>query len=639
VSPATRPWNTAPLARRMRLGIAAALAGVALVFLAIFFSREKKPVVWPPSAEKPASAQKIDEREQVRYMEFRGGREKIEFQADRGFVGPDNMYHLVGHVRITDFGRQGGRTILASCDEIIHDAERTRFALTGNVQVRMDRAVFETDILNYDRKEGAFTTDKPIAITSPGFQGSALGMTYSARTEEIWFRSEVRLETRVSARSPRPLVLNGRKLYYSRPIRQGRLEEGVTFSHGRSRGSADSVDFELFPNTDKLNVVYLRGHVRLHLEEEFKDKASGSNSKPNLDSLQSLGDKQDIEADEIKLRAFLDTSVLHSFESKGKASLTFRSSTRGDTRFRAGAIDFIFDDVRGLLREFRAAADVRVLKTGLDGETQTAEGDSMLLPGAEDVLQIMADPGRRVTAHFRGSDLVAEVLGINLRNDDFRGASVRAVFLPGPDKKPVGLFSAKQPVFITSRWMEFTSSAKSYRFYGGSRMWQEKSQLLADEVRLAEDTGAAVGQGAVRSIFPHTPQDGHPRELVEISGGRMHYDPDKNTAIYESEAALKTGAFRLTAQRIRVLLSPETKEPQTITALDQVVITQLNREARGDEANYLLGDRLVILTGRPVVTEKGKGETRGDKLTFRLADGTILVENDKRDRSVTKIKS
>lgn len=639
MSPSGSPWSKASWPRRLRWVVSAVMALVAVAVLAVILGRPRKEAVPASVPDKPASVQKIDEREQVRYMEFRGEREKIEFLADRGFVGPDNMYHLTGHVQITDFGRQGGRTILASCDEIIHDAERTRFILTGNVQFRLERASFRTDTLNYSKPDGAFQTDLPIVITSPGFTGSARGMTYSLKTDEVWLHSEVRLETRVSERSKVPLVINSQKLYYSRPVRKGRFEERVTMSHGLSRGSADAMDFELFFDTDKVNIIDFRGHVRLHLEQEFEDPAAGPDSRPKLDALHTLGGRQDFEADELTLRAFLNTSVLHSFESKGNASLTFRSPSRGVTRFRAASIDFIFDDVRGLLREFRAADKVRVLRTGLDGETQTAEGDSLLLPGNRDILQIMAGPGRRVTAHFRGSDLEAEVLGINLKNDDFRGASVRAVFLPGPDKKPVGLFSAAEPVFVTSRWMEFTASDKTYRFYGGSRMWQDKSQLFADEVRLAEDTGAADCRGAVRSLFPHTPSDGRPQEIVEISGGRMGYDAERSTAVYEDKAGLKTGAFRLTAQRIRVLLAPETKDLQTITALDQVVITQPNREARGNAADYLLSDRLVILTGQPVVTEKDKGETRGDKLTFRLADGTILVENDPRDRSVTKIKS
>jgi lipopolysaccharide export system protein LptA len=78
-----------------------------------------------------------------------------------------------------------------------------------------------------------------------------------------------------------------------------------------------------------------------------------------------------------------------------------------------------------------------------------------------------------------------------------------------------------------------------------------------------------------------------------------------------------------------------------ITAQANVVINQDQpvREGKGDQAVYLVDERLVVLTGHPTLTEKDKGEVRGDKLTFHLADGSITVENSTRDRSLTKIKS
>ena len=42
--------------------------------------------------------------------------------------------------------------------------------------------------------------------------------------------------------------------------------------------------------------------------------------------------------------------------------------------------------------------------------------------------------------------------------------------------------------------------------------------------------------------------------------------------------------------------------------------------------------------GNPVLIDKDRGITRGDKLTFCLADDRILVENKARERSATVIK-
>lgn len=642
MKPSDRPGAKAPRTRSLRRGVAAAFIVVTTGLLIILGTRGKKPAPQPIAPVKAVSAQKIDEREHVRYLEYRGGKQKIEFQADRGFVGSDDLYHLVGHVQIADFGRQGGRKILASCDEIIHDADKTKFKLVGHVSVSLDEATFETGTLDYDREKDAFSTDEAIVISSPKLKGTARGMAYSLKTQEIWLRSEVRLETRVSDRSPLPLVVMSPTLYYSRPIRKGRFEGRVEFFHGKSRGSADTVDFAVFPDTDKLNTVDFKGGVKVHLEKELKDQARSSAAEPSekapSNPMLTLGEDQDIQADEVKLRAYLDTSILHSYESSGNAEITFRSATRGETHFDAGSIDFIFER-DGSLIEFRAATDVRMKKAEPGGETQTARGDSLVLPWKSDILQIKPKKGKKVTTDFRGSTIESDALGMDVKTDDLHAAGVKAVFQPSADKKPVGLFTADKPVFITSPKMKYEAETKTHHFQGGAKMWQEKNELYAEDVRLSEATGETTCLGGVRSRFPHTPKDKPKEEIVEITGQKMHYDPDRNTAFYENEAGVKTSAFGLTAQSVRVLLSKEEKDPERITAEVKVVIKQPNREASGDQALYLVDDRLLILTGHPVVTEKDKGETRGDKLTFHLADDTITVENAKRNRSVTKIKS
>lgn len=767
MSPAERPGTRGQLARSLRRGVAAAFIVVSVALLVILFAKGKKPVPQPVEPERAVNVPKVDEREGVRYVEYRGGKEKILFQADRSYSAPDGQYHMAGHVEIHDFGREGGRQILASCDEIIHDPDRTKFKLKGHAVVHMEKATFATDTLDYDREKDAFSTAGDIVITSPKFTGSAKGLLYSLKTQEVWLQAEVRLETKVSNTSPVPLVMTSPTLYYSKPIRRGRFEGGVTLVHGKSSGTCDTVEFQAFTDTDKLDQVFFRGKVRFHLEKEIKDPAdkqkatpsasaapgasappgkpapappakpaSGSPVKPvpaasgktapvtpppakavasqaqpvpttaakpspgpaakpaapapaeksgksatstpppagpsgaakppaatptvkpspsaaqaapaappatsGTNQMLSLGENQDVRADEVKLRAFLNTSVIHSYESKGNAAITFRSSTKGDTHFEADSIDFIFEE-DGSLREFRAKTRVKMKKVEADGETQTAEGDSLLLPWKQDVLQIKPKEGGKVTSTFRGNSLETDVLGLNVKNNDFQTAAAKARFEPSADKKPVGLFAGDKPVFITAHWMKYATDTKSYRFFGGVKMWQERNELYGDDVELDETTGETRCAGAVRSIFPHKPKDQPKEEIVEITGQKMHYDADKGTAFYEgtdtAPTGLKTSSFSLTSQNIRVLLAKDNKDPKEITALSKVVIIQPNREGHGEEAHYLVDDRLLVLTGNPVVTEKNKGESRGDKLTFHLADDTITVENSERTRSVTKIKS
>jgi lipopolysaccharide export system protein LptA len=81
------------------------------------------------------------------------------------------------------------------------------------------------------------------------------------------------------------------------------------------------------------------------------------------------------------------------------------------------------------------------------------------------------------------------------------------------------------------------------------------------------------------------------------------------------------------------------KEVQSLIAGGSVVVSHGLYEGRGGEAVYDPGAETVVLTGNPVLVEKGKGSSRGDKLTFRLGDDKILIENKGQGRSITVVKS
>jgi lipopolysaccharide export system protein LptA len=73
-------------------------------------------------------------------------------------------------------------------------------------------------------------------------------------------------------------------------------------------------------------------------------------------------------------------------------------------------------------------------------------------------------------------------------------------------------------------------------------------------------------------------------------------------------------------------------------ARGKVIIVQDVGEARGKEARYDPDKETIILLGNPVLEDKERGITKGDKLTFYIADGRIFVENKGKERSVTVIK-
>ena len=125
------------------------------------------------------------------------------------------------------------------------------------------------------------------------------------------------------------------------------------------------------------------------------------------------------------------------------------------------------------------------------------------------------------------------------------------------------------------------------------------------------------------------------RSVVPFKGSRTVL-PDAVT--FEQAGWFKSKDVNLESERIAVLLIEKTAAVRQIAAEGKVTITEEIREGKGEKAVYDLEQETVVLTGKPQVTDKQRGVIEGDKLTFRLGEGRIRVENKDRERSTTVIK-
>jgi lipopolysaccharide transport protein LptA len=117
----------------------------------------------------------------------------------------------------------------------------------------------------------------------------------------------------------------------------------------------------------------------------------------------------------------------------------------------------------------------------------------------------------------------------------------------------------------------------------------------------------------------------------------MSYDAKANRIVYEGGASLKAGAVALACRTLTVDPGESGGEPRTMRAAGAVTIVMPFREATGEQADYDVEKDTIALTGRPVLKDKDKGIVQGDKLTFRLTDGSILVESRDQNRPVTSV--
>jgi lipopolysaccharide transport protein LptA len=619
----------------MRAGIIILLVILLAIIVRYFIVRSlRKPQI--PAKTDDLTQQKIEKKDKVVHFEIKGGEESVRFKADKHYVGEDNNYHAEGNVEIVFLKKREGKDVFIYGSEVVYDKDWNHFVLSGQGKVKYEDLVIESVLLNYDNKKELFSTAKGVSFSSEGFSGTAQKLDYLMEQEKLRLQENVNLRLRPNIETSFPVIAEGKRLEYSRKNRKGVMDGGVRLFHGESRATASNLSFELSEDEDNLRTLVLRGKARAIIrEEEKKEIFSSRQSSPFSQSTM-----REVEAEEIEIRTFPVLQKVQALEASGNCSLKFVSSSESFTHILAEYVKFLFDQ-EGELREFEALKKARMIdREQSSEETRLIEGDSLIMKNKTDVLLVKGEGPYEARVASSDSEVFAKEISISLDNNNLeviRGVKVVMNQKKG-EKKRIGLFSKESPVLINAREMRYFDEEKRFLFNGDIKAWQEKRILLADEIVLYEETGKILSTGDVKSIFPHKPKDEEKEERVEISSDKMIYHPEQNLIFYEKRSSLKVKDIDLRAQSVSVYLSEEEGDMENIIARKNVVIVQSLGEGRGEEAIYDPDKESVVLLGNPVLIDKDRGITRGDKLTFYLADDRILVENKARERSATVIK-
>jgi len=653
----SRPKNVKlRLARLIKPVLAAAIVVVVAIITVYFIVHWRRRSTIPPE-KKEIAQQKVEVQEKVEFFDFKGN---MQINADRRYLGQDDLYHLEGNVRIVDKGKKGGRDILITGGTVTYDKDLKHFMMQSHIKVRSKDILLETENFEYNRDAETFKTESGVVISSPRFSGSAAKALYSLKENAMSLEEDVVFKITPRLENPEPLEFEADKLAYSLKDRKGRIESAsndsqVRIVHGKSHGTANLIEFEQFYEDDNLRILYLRGRVKISLEEKAAAEARQSANQlkkstapaelragPERNFLQS--EKQEIETEEIKIRWFLNTAELHSVESKGRCFFKFISASGEQTQVHGEAVDFVFN--RGVkLREFRVFGQARLVGLGQDGVPfRDVEAEAIILDGETKVMNIRGKNGVLARFATQRNEAAAEEIEVSTQDDSFLAkGKAQAVLRPQAETSAAtGFFSKDKPVFATAQSMRYSGAEKRFLLSGNVKMWQDKEILLGREISINEATQEMLGRRGIVSVFPLQAKEKDKEERAEISAETMSYDPKANQIVYEGgqdRCSLKTKNVFLRAGTMTVLPGQEAGKVRSLRATKNVLIIQGAREAVGEMADYDVEKDTIVLTGRPVLTDKDRGTVKGDKLTFRLGDGTILVENRDQERSVSVIKS
>lgn len=576
-------------------------------------------------SDEELKEQKVEQREDVLYLEDKKGRPVLESKAGRQYLGEDGFYHLEGDVLIKFLKRAEGEDVILKGDEILHDREGSRFVLKGNAVIEFKDLSIKSSYLEYKSEEHVMTTDKGVSFSSDRIKGRGQNMICWEREKEVKIQDNVHLELIQDDEGSKVIHVSGDELFYTQKWGNGYMEGHVKVKAGRNSISTERMEFYLPPDKDFLRSVNLKGSVKGDLFLE-----SSSKNSPKVQEYKA-------EAEEIFVRFFKYLDIPQRIAAKGNCSIDVVKADLGFHRIRSGrfVVDFTKD---GKTKDFSGADNVIVEENEGNGK-RLIKGHKFSVDSQEEILTVFGSKTQRAEISSEEYEISADKISSGLDGSSLEAkGEITGVFLPSESGKvSIGIFSSSQLVFISSDTMRYLNEQDRFIFKGKVKLWQEQEMLNTEELIIRRENGGLTAVKGVQTILGFKNREGEEKN-IKITSNVMEFNPEENKISYMQECSLNTEQILLNAETLSILMKEDDNELDVIIARDSVTFKTGGYEARGEEAVYTLEDERMVLTGNPVLIEENGGRTNGDKLTFFMADDRIIIENRGDQRSVTVIK-
>jgi LPS export ABC transporter protein LptC len=205
-----------------------------------------------------------------------------------------------------------------------------------------------------------------------------------------------------------------------------------------------------------------------------------------------------------------------------------------------------------------------------------------------------------------------------------------------------------KPVFLTADSAEIDHRSESAIYTGNARGWQEKNYVRANRLEIRQREGTFAADGSVQSLLYDVKRKENGKEStvpVYAAAATMTFDQKTRRLRYENSVDIRQGGDRIVGGAANVYLDAHNELVRTDIE-SNVIVTQPNRRASGDFAQYTAADERVILKGSPARVEDAiSGSAQGSEVTVFLRGNRVIGEGkSKQDpggrmRSVFKIKN
>ncbi|MBX7218823.1 MAG: LPS export ABC transporter periplasmic protein LptC [Blastocatellia bacterium] len=433
-------------------------------------------------------------------------------------------------------------------------------------------------------------------------------------------------------------------------------------------GDKLDVSFVKTPAGNLLQEVVVTGNARVKL---FAPPVTPQTPQPV---------EKELTAQTVQVKFSPDGRFAQTSHAEGNAQLTVTPlvvEPKADRKqVRAPQMDAVFYETDNQIRTFTALGGVRIDLTPLEAKTQrqvrttqseraTANFDAhsqdvteVVQEGkftyAEGVKNATADRatylqvketvflrGHRPTVWDDRSRTQADELDLSsATSENFARGNVRTTYYsPATAGNATPFGKTKTPIFVTSAEGQANSKTGQAVFRGDARAWQDDNFVRGDKLELLQADKKMIATGHVSSALYQVEREDakKQKQVVPIFGTaeKLTYSDVERRAIYEKNARLVQGDDTLVGQTVEIFLQKQSSQVERMYATGSVVVTQPQRKATGDRAEYTASDdRFVILGNVARVEDTERGTTTGPRLTFIRSDGSVLAVDQRRTQRI-----
>jgi lipopolysaccharide export system protein LptA len=286
------------------------------------------------------------------------------------------------------------------------------------------------------------------------------------------------------------------------------------------------------------------------------------------------------------------------------------------------------------------------------GDFQFREGDRQAL--AEQATYLDQTQVMTLTGHPQawdsGTKLKAGQILIDLRSETAEGAGrVESSYFGGTTGAggargvtPTNVLAERVKVQWKSQILHYEGHVRAWRgqdvlestsldVYRAERRLRSGPKVVSSHLQPASEVkGKAATTGSKQETRP-----------VSVRADRLEYFDADRRARYQGNVELLTEGSTLRADRLDLYFSPTAKgEPGEVdhaVAEGKVKVEQPERWATGEHADYFAAPGKIIVTGGPpVLYDRAKGLTTGQRLTFFLLDDSLSVDGGEASPTQTK---